>query len=111
MTDHVLDHHHRAVHNHAEIERAKRKQVRGNVHQVEADGRKQQREGNGERDDDGAAHVAQKQKQNDGNKNHAGGQIVLNGFDRELDEIGAIEKRNHLHALGQDSVVELLTSS
>ena len=59
----VLHHHHRAFHHHAEIQRAQRQQVRGNVAQVETDGREQQRERNGQRDDERAAHVAQEEKQ------------------------------------------------
>ena len=37
MADHVFDHHHRAVDHHAEVQRAQREQVGGNVAQVEAD--------------------------------------------------------------------------
>ena len=50
----------------------------------EADGREQQGERNGERNDDRAAHISQKEKENDRNQNHAFGEVVLNGFDREL---------------------------
>jgi hypothetical protein len=59
MADDVFDHDHRAIDHHAEVQRAERKQVGGNVAQVEADGGEHQREGNGERNDDGAAHIAQ----------------------------------------------------
>ena len=45
----VLDHHDRAFHDHAEIERAQRKQVGGNVSQIQADGCEQQRERNRQR--------------------------------------------------------------
>jgi hypothetical protein len=101
MADHVLDHHHRAVDQHAEVQRAQRKQVGGNVAQVEADGGEHQREGNGERNNDGAAHIAQKQKQNDRDQDHAFGQVVLHGLHRVLHQFGAVEEGNNLHALGQ----------
>ena len=65
MADDVLHHHHRAIHDHAEIERAQREQIGGDVTQVEADGGEQQRKRNGERDDERAAHIAEKEKQND----------------------------------------------
>ncbi len=85
-----------AIDHHAEIERAKRKQVGGNVAQVEADGREQQREWNGERNDDCAAHIAEEEEENDGDKDHARGEIVLHGLDGVLDQIGAIEEGNDL---------------
>ena len=108
MADDVLDHHHRAVDHHAEIQRAQRKQVGGNVDQVKADGGEQQRKGNGERDNNGAAHIAQEEEENDGDQDHAFGQVALDGLDGELDQVGAIEEGNDLDALGQDAVVELL---
>ena len=39
VTDDVLHHHHRAFHHHAEIQRAQRQQIRGNVRQAETNGR------------------------------------------------------------------------
>ena len=107
MADDVLDHHHRAIDHHAEVQRAEREQVGGNVAKVEADGGEQQRKGNGERDDDGAAHIAEEEKQNDRDQNHARGEVVLHGVDRVLDQIGAVEEGNDLHALGQNAGVVL----
>ena len=40
----VLNHHHRAIHHHAEIERAQREQVCGNMAQIEQDRGEQQSE-------------------------------------------------------------------
>ena len=96
MADDVLDHHHGAIDHHAEVQRAERKQVGGNVAEVEADGGEQQREGNGERDDDGAAHVAEEEKENDRDQDHACGQVVLDGFDGVLHQLGAVEEGNDL---------------
>ena len=62
MADDVFDHDHGAIDHHAEVQRAQRKQVGGNVAEVEADGGEQQRKGNGERDDDGAAHIAEEER-------------------------------------------------
>ena len=40
VTDDVLDHDHGAVNNHTEIQRAERKQVRGNMNEIQANSRK-----------------------------------------------------------------------
>src|ERR1039458_4183264 len=104
----IFDHHHRAVDDHAEVQSAQREQVGGNVAEVEADGGEQQREGNGKRDDDGAAHIAEEEKENDGDEEHARGEVVLDGIHRVLDQIGAVEEGNHFHALGQDAVVQIV---
>ena len=47
----VLHHHHRAVDENAEVDRADRQQVRRNVPQVETDERDQQRQRHGDSDD------------------------------------------------------------
>ena len=65
MAHDVLHHHHRAIHDHAEIERAERQQVRRNMSQVETDRGEQQRKRNGQSDDQRAADIAQKQEQDD----------------------------------------------
>ena len=49
--------------------------------EVKADGGEHQSEGDGERDDDGAAHIAEKEKENDRDKDHARGEVVLDRFD------------------------------
>ena len=41
-----------------------------------------QREGNGESNDDCAAHVAEEQKEDDGDQNHARAEVVLDGLRR-----------------------------
>ena len=84
----------RAVDDHAEVQCTERKQIGRNMAQVKADGGEKQRKGDGERDDDGAAHVAQEQKQNDRDEDHAFGQVVFHGFDREIHQLGAIEEGN-----------------
>jgi hypothetical protein len=59
MADNVFDHHHRAVDNHAEVQSPQRKQIRGDVPQVQADGSKKQRKGYRQRHDDCASDIAQ----------------------------------------------------
>ena len=65
MANDVLHHNHRAIHDHAEVQRAKREQVGGNTFEVETNGGKQQREWNGKGNDKGAADVAEKKKEDD----------------------------------------------
>ena len=108
MADDVLHHHHGAIDHHAEIQRAQREQIGGNVLQVEADGREQQREGNGERDDERAAHVAEEEKQDDRDQDHALGQVVQHGVGGEVQQVAAVDEGNDLDALGQNLIVQLL---
>ena len=102
MAHDVFHHDDRAVHHHAEIQRAQRQQIRGNVTQVEADGSKQQRKRNRQRDDERAAHIAQKQEQNDHDQNDSFGQVVQHRVRRVVHQIAAIQIRNDLHARRQD---------
>ena len=62
MANDVLDHHHGAVDDHAEVQRSQRKQVGGNVVQVETGSGKQQRERNGAGNDECAAHIAEEEQ-------------------------------------------------
>ena len=103
MANDVFDHHDGAVDDHAEVERAKGEQVGGDVAEVETDGGEQQREGNGEGDDDGAADIAEEEEEDDGDEDHALGEVVFDGFDRVVDQVGAIEEGHDLDALGQDA--------
>ena len=69
MANDVLNHHHRTIHDHPKIQRAERKQVRGNIFQIETRCREQQRKRDGKRDNDRAANIAQKQEQDDDDQN------------------------------------------
>ena len=100
MAHDVLDHHHRAIHHHAEIQRAQRQQIGRNLPEIEADRSEQQRKRNGQRHDQGAAHVAQEQEQDDGHKDDALGQVVQHRMRRVMDQVAAIQERNNLHAPG-----------
>ena len=57
MADDVLDHHHCAVHHHAEIERAQREQVRWNVAQIKTYRSEEQRKRDRDRNDERAANI------------------------------------------------------
>src|SRR5579863_9505913 len=108
MADDVFDHDYRAVHDHAKIERAEREKIRGNLRQIEADGGEQQGKRDGERDNEGGAHVAEEKKKDDGNEEKAFGEIVQHGMRSELDENAAVKKRDDLDAGREDTVVEFL---
>ena len=66
------------------------------------------REWNCERNDDGTAHISQEQDENDGYKDHAGSQIVLDGFNCELHQVRPVEKRNNFHAFRKNAVIQLV---
>ena len=104
----VLDHHHGAFHDHAEVERAQRQQIRRNVPQVEADGGEQQRERNGQRDDQRAADIAQEDEQDHRNQDDAFGQVVHHRAGGQMQEVAAVEERNDLHAGRKNVIVQLL---
>ena len=108
MADDVFDHYHGAFHDHAEIQRAERQQVGGNVLQVQTNGGEQQGKRNRSGNDEGAADVAQEKKQNDRDQDHSFGQVVQHGVGGEVNQIAAIDERNDLHARGQDVIVHLL---
>ena len=104
MANDVLDHDDGAVDDHAEVECAEGEQVRGDVARSRQMAANMQREGNGERNDDGAAHIAEEQEKDDDDQDHALGEVMYDSLDREMDEVGAIEKGNYLDAGGQDAV-------
>ena len=101
MAQDVFDHYHRSVDDHAEVERAQRKQIGGNVTQVEQNRGEQKGEGNGDGDDQRAAYVAEKQKQNQRHQQHAVGQIAQDRVSGVVHQFAAVEVRNKLHALRQ----------
>jgi hypothetical protein len=74
--------------------------------EVQADGREQERKGNGQSHDQGAAEISQEQKQNNRDQDDALGQIVLHGVRGEMHQVAAVEKWNDLHALGQNVAVQ-----
>ncbi len=94
----VLDHHDRAIDDHAEVECAQREQVRGDMAQIEKDRGEEQREGNRDGDDQRAAHVAQEQKQNQGDQQDAVGQIAQDGVRGVVHQFASVEVRDQFHS-------------
>src|SRR5579863_686934 len=103
----VFHHHHRAFHYHSEVQRAERKQIGRNIVQLQADGREQQRERDGQRNDERAAHVAEKNEQDERYKKDAFGQVMKNSVSGVLDQFAAVEERNDFHARRKDLFVQL----
>ena len=107
VADYVLDHDDGAVNDHAEVERAEGEEICGDVAEVEADGGKEQREGDGEGDDDGAADVAEEEEEDERDEEDAFEEVVLDGFDGVADELGAVKEGNDFYAGREDVLVEL----
>src|SRR5580698_841976 len=108
MPDDVLHHHYRSIYHHSEVQGAERKQVRWNMAQVQKDRCEQQRERNGQRDDESRPSIEQKQKQNHRYQDHALGEVVHHGVQREVQQVAAIQHRNHLHARRKDAMIQLV---
>ena len=79
MANDVLHHDDGAFDDHAEVQRAEREEIGGDVAEVEADGGEQQREGDGDGDDQGAAQVPEEEEEDDDDQDDALGQVVEDG--------------------------------
>ena len=108
LAEDVFHHHHRAIHQDAEIHRADREQVGRGVLDVQTDERKQQRQRNGGGDDQAGAHVVEEKDQDHHHQQHAAQQVLLDDVGGQLDQVDAVVERMNLDVLGQDVVVELL---
>ena len=76
--------------------------------QVEKYGCEKQGKRNGERNDEGSANIAEKQKEDDRYQDHPLAEVVQHRVQRVMKQIAAVEHGNDLHALGQDVIVELV---
>ena len=103
VAEDVFDHHHRSVDDHAEVESAEREQVGGDVAQVEQDRGEEQREGNGDGDDQRAAHVAEKEEENQRDQQDAVGQVAQDSMRGVMHQFTAVEVGDELHAQRQES--------
>ena len=99
LAEDVLDHHHGAVHQDAEVDRADRQQVGGNVLQVQADEGEEQRQRNRHGHDQPGAQVVEEEDQDHDDQQHAAQQVVLDGAGGERHEVAAIVERVDLHVL------------
>src|ERR1700747_2631860 len=106
MAHDVLDNDNGSVHNHSEVQRAQRQQICWNLVQVEANRSEQERKWNGKRDDNCASKIAEKEKQDNGNKQHALGEIVQHGMGGQVKQIAATQKRDDPHAGRQNLLVQ-----
>ena len=91
----VFHHHHRAVDDHAEVQRAEGEQVGRDIAQVQADRGKQQRERDGQRHDQRAAQIAQENEQDNNDQDDAFGQVVQHRMGRERKQVATIEERHN----------------
>ncbi len=107
VADDVLHHDDRAIHNHAEIQRAKGQQVCWNAFQLETRRGKQQRKRDRQGDDERSTNIPQEQKQNDNHQNDAFREIVEHGMRGVVDQITTVDERNYLYPGRQDVVVQL----
>src|SRR5208282_6643231 len=76
--------------------------------QVEKYGCEKQGKRNGERNDEGAANITKKQKEDDRYQDHSLAEVVQHRVQRVMKQIAAVEHGNDLHTLGQDVIVELV---
>ena len=84
----IFDDHDRAVDDHSEIQCAERKQIGRNLVEVQANRREQQGKRNGQRHDQRAAHISQKEKQNHGHQQDTFDQVMHHGVSGVVDQIG-----------------------
>ena len=103
LAEDVLDHHHGAVHEDAEVDGADGEQVGRHVREVEADEREEQRERDRRGDDEARADVVQEEDQDDDHQHDAAQQVVLDGAGGERDQVAAVVEGMDLHVLGQDA--------
>ncbi|MET3785105.1 hypothetical protein ABIC24_002732 [Methylobacterium radiotolerans] len=97
----VLDHHHRAVDDQAEIDGAEAHQVARQAEQPHAGEGHQHRERDRGRHDQPGAEVAQQQQQDDDDEHRALEEVVLDGADRAVHERAAVVVGHDLHARRQ----------
>ena len=102
-----LGHHDRPVDDDAEIDRAERQQIGGDVRQVHQDERDQHGERDGEADDHRRARTAEKQHEDDDDEADALEDGVRDLVDRRVDEVGAVDIGNDPHVVALEPLVEL----
>ncbi len=107
IADDVFRQHHGAVHHDAEVDGAHGNQIGRHAQQVQADEGHQQRQRNHGGHDQRATDAAQHQPQHADDQAGTEQQVVLHGGLRVADEVGAVVGNVHLHAFGQQAVVEL----
>src|SRR5215467_2965926 len=106
VPDDVFHHDHRSVHDHAEIQRSEREQVRGNVPQIETDRGEKQREWNGQGHDERAPGVPEEDEEDNNHQHHAFAEVVQHGVSGVVDQVVAVQVRRDFHAFRQNLLVQ-----
>src|SRR6516225_2368963 len=88
----ILHHDHRGIDDDAEVDRAERQEVGVLSAQYQDDDREEQRKGNVDADDDGAAQIAQKYPLNEKDQQAAEDQVVQHRVRSHADQRGAVVK-------------------
>ncbi|OQC39631.1 MAG: hypothetical protein BWX64_01605 [Acidobacteria bacterium ADurb.Bin051] len=99
--DDVLDHHHRAVDDEAEVDRPEAHQVARDPELAHRDERHEHRERDRRGDDEPAAQVAEEQEEHDDHQQAALGEVLRDGVDRPPDEVGAVVEGVDRHPFGE----------
>src|ERR1700733_13685361 len=76
--------------------------------QVEEYRCKEQGKRNGERNNEGAAYISEKEKQDDRYQDHSLAKVMQHCVERVMKQIAAVEHRDDLHTLRQDVIVEFV---
>ena len=108
MTEDVLDHENRAIHEDAEIDRADRQQVGRRALKIEAEEREQQCERDGDGDDQSRTKIVEKEDQDHDHQQHALQQVALDNLGRLRDQIAQVVERMNPDILREDVIVEFL---
>ncbi len=104
----VLDDYHRAIDHHAEIQCAQGEKIGWDLIEVEANGGEEQGERNRQRHDNRATKIAEKEKENYRNEQHALGQVVKHRVSCQVQEVAAIQERHNSYAGRKNLLVQLL---
>ncbi|MCY1412001.1 hypothetical protein D9M71_273970 [compost metagenome] len=92
--DRILDDHHRAIDDDAEVQRAEAHQVGADLVAEHAGEGKQHRQRNDHRGDQRGADVAEEQEQNHDHQDRAFDQVLLHRGNGFIDQIGAVIDRH-----------------
>ncbi len=102
--DGVLDDHHRAVDDNAEVQRAEAHQVGADFVGEHAGEGEQHRQGNHHRGDQRRPDIAQEQKQHRDHQQRPLKEVLLHRGNGFFDEVGTVVDRHRHHAFGQRAV-------
>ncbi|KAG1083322.1 hypothetical protein G6F40_014805 [Rhizopus arrhizus] len=97
----ILHDHDRPVHDDAEVQRAQAHQVGADLVGDHAGEGEQHRQGNDHGRDQRRPDIAQKDEQDDDDQRRALQQVLLDGGDGLVDQVGAVVDGHRLHALRQ----------